>query len=267
MNREHLESMRWLYDSDESYRKAMRAILAEEVKEKRRALLKKKLRQARFKKKVYTLKQSLRRLIPTRLQARRLGSRLRVRRLRRLLKKLTASRKRMAIAGAGVLGAMVVAVLVLGVIASKRSPSNGAGGKDGQVAGAQTPADAPFQPVIVSDKAVTTDDYRYDAQKQVLSYATTVAGVKATISQQPFPEAFIQDSAKFDEFLESIKNKQTIPLTNGTAYISVDKETDQAQFGVYMTPKYLVFIRSDQPIEPASWQDYFKNFTVNELPK
>lgn len=262
MNREHLESMRWLYDSDESYKKAVRAILAEEVKEKRRAMLKKKLRQARFQKKVRTITGPFKKL---KIGSFKLGSfKLKYvpQRLKGLAKKTVATKKRIALTGAVMLGLLVVGVLSVGMFESQKQPEEAKG--DSDVAGVSTTApEAPFDPLITSDKASKPDDYRYEESKNLLTYTATIGTTKATISQQPFPEDFIKDSAKFEQFLESIPEKKTIPLSSGTAYLSVNKEDDLVQFGVYMTPEFLVFLRTEEPIEKEKWQEYFKYITLN----
>lgn len=285
INREHLENMRWLYDSDESYKKAIRQIMAEEVKEKRRALLKKKIRQARMQKRIRTVTKPFMGLAaqfklsgPGGIghQAARLARRSAV-----VSRQLVATRQRMAISGAVILGVLVIGTFAISLGVTRKPPSE-QGGVDGQgatgMAGAtSSAADAPFDPIILSDTAAKPEDYRYDSSKELLTYSATISGIKATISQQPFPQDFIQDTAKFEQFLEGIPNKQTLPLVSGTAYLSVIKadaaETDpiaavtgaggKVQYAVYMNPKFLVFVRAESPLPKEDWQVYFKSLTLN----
>ncbi len=161
------------------------------------------------------------------------------------------------------------------MFAAKNNPATPEQGGAGGTGEAATAAEAPFDPIILSDKATKPEDYRYDDTKQLLTYAATISGVKATISQQPFPDEFIKDTVKFEAFLESIPEKQTLPLTTGTAYLSIIKEEptaesimsgvtgEQVQYAVYMNPKFLVFIRSEKPMEKEKWQEYFKYLTLN----
>lgn len=96
---------------------------------------------------------------------------------------------------------------------------------------------------------------KYDAQRKVVNYKDSIGGVEITISQQPLPEAFKQDTeAKVKKIAEEFSATKTIATANPTAYIGTSAKGPQTV--IFSKKDLLVFIQSTKVIDDHDWAEY-----------
>ena len=230
---EHIRSMRWLYDDEESYHKAIRKIKLAELKEIREKEL---LKEERRKKRYGIIK-----------SAATLGKQTTT------LAEHNAKRvpRKYMIAVIMIAGCLLIGVIIWRITGGSMNQAKDDAGT------AIVAAKAPFKAVITPGNDVAPSQIQYDPQKKVLAYPEMIGATSATISQQPFPQQFIEDPAKFEAFLDSIPSRMTYPLKNGSAYMAID-QNGKVQYSVIVTPDALVFIHASSALSQSEWITYFK---------
>lgn len=99
---------------------------------------------------------------------------------------------------------------------------------------------------------------RYDAQRKVVNFQDSIGGVAITISQQPLPEAFKEDTeAKVKKMAEEFSATKTIATANPTAYIGTSAKGPQTV--IFSKKDLLVFIQSAKKIDDHDWAEYVTN--------
>ncbi len=96
---------------------------------------------------------------------------------------------------------------------------------------------------------------RFDSQRKVVNYRDSIGGVAITISQQPLPEGFKQDTdAKVKKMAEEFSATKTIATANPTAYIGTSEKGPQTV--IFSKKDLLVFIQSAKKIDDHDWAEY-----------
>lgn len=96
---------------------------------------------------------------------------------------------------------------------------------------------------------------KFDVQRKVVNYTDSIGGVAITISQQPLPEAFKQDTdAKVRKMAEDFSATKTIATANPTAYVGTSAKGPQTV--IFSKKDLLVFIQSTKEIDDHDWAEY-----------
>lgn len=99
---------------------------------------------------------------------------------------------------------------------------------------------------------------RFDAERKVVNYKDSIGGVAITVSQQPLPEAFRQDTdSKVKKMAEGFSATKTIATANPTAYIGSSEKGPQTV--IFSKKDLLVFIQSAKKIDDHDWAEYITN--------
>lgn len=89
----------------------------------------------------------------------------------------------------------------------------------------------------------------------VYAYADTVGGVAISVSQQPLPKSFENNtSQQVAELAKQYNATVTISASGTTAYIGTS--ADGPQSVIFTKNNLLVLIKSQQTLDDTSWKDY-----------
>jgi hypothetical protein len=232
LDEEHIRNLRWLYDDEQSYQKAVRKLLNDKATEEQEKLEQKERRRQQL--------QRARGVVKTRTAtiAKRYLGRVRITR-------------RWALYGTfGFLGLVIIGAAgnAISLARTKKPPAAPAG--TGAV-------HAPFK-AAVTPKVAGDATQKYDPKKNVLSYPDKIGTTQIVISQQPLPAVFKTDPSKLLAFLDqNVPNRSSVAVPTGTAYMSVLEPDNTVQFSVYITDSALVFLRAQKPLPKQNWETYF----------
>lgn len=99
---------------------------------------------------------------------------------------------------------------------------------------------------------------RFDPEKQVVNFVDSIGGIDITISQQPLPEDFKDDTdAKVKKLAEGFSATKTIATANPTAYIGTSAKGPQTV--IFAKNDLLVFMQSSKKIDDVDWASYVTN--------
>ncbi|MDB5179772.1 MAG: hypothetical protein JWN12_404 [Candidatus Saccharibacteria bacterium] len=89
----------------------------------------------------------------------------------------------------------------------------------------------------------------------VYAYADTVSGVPISVSQQPLPASFKNNSdSKVAELAKSYNATATITIGDTTVYIGTSAKGPQSV--IFTKSNLLILIKSEKKIENAAWSTY-----------
>ena len=155
-------------------------------------------------------------------------------------------------------GALAI-VLVIGVIAvSTRSDNKNTPGTTNVLSSSDQKASFEYSLPTGAGSDVKPDEVRYDAQKKVVNFTDSIGGVDITISQQPLPDDFKNDTAeKVKKLAEGFSATKTVTTANPTAYIGTSVKGPQTV--IFSKKDLLVFIQSTKQIDDHDWAEYITN--------
>ena len=108
------------------------------------------------------------------------------------------------------------------------------------------------------DASEANGTVKYDATKKVVNYQDDIGGVAITISQQPLPSGFKEDTeAKVKKLAEDFAATKTIATANPTAYVGTSAKGPQTV--IFSKKDLLVFIQSAKEIDDKDWAEYITN--------
>ena len=108
------------------------------------------------------------------------------------------------------------------------------------------------------DASEANGTVKYDATKKVVNYQDDIGGVAITISQQPLPSNFKDDTeAKVKKLAEDFAATKTIATANPTAYVGTSAKGPQTV--IFSKKDLLVFIQSTKEIDDKDWAEYITN--------
>lgn len=225
------DGMRWLYDDDESYAKAVRKMRIEAAMEARKKQLAQKTR-------VTHLKRAKVRMIDgTRTTAGRLAD-------------MSARAKKVALLSGVVLVVSVVAFTTL------RQNDDAGSGKATTVQGVQDKKIPEFDYLIPKDAPQSVSGaVAYDSQRKVASFSDVIGADSIVVSQQPLPEKFkIDPVGELEKFAKQINANDKIEVGEVTAYSGVSIKGPQTI--VLIKNGVLLFMTSDHKLQNKAWFDY-----------
>ena len=114
---------------------------------------------------------------------------------------------------------------------------------------------SPLAPDVSDDEI----DYRFDAQRNVLSFSTQYNNATLTVSQQSVPENVESDPEGLAGIAQQIGAEETVESDNGIVYLAPNTSTS-GQTALFATDEVLVFIYSDIVLGNEEWQEY-----INQL--
>ena len=95
----------------------------------------------------------------------------------------------------------------------------------------------------------------YNAQRQVVSFTDTVGGVQVTVSQQPLPAGFQEDTdTKVEKLAKDFSATDVLSTASPKAYIGTS--VDGPQTVIFYKADALVFIKSADTIDKPEWAEY-----------
>ncbi len=101
-------------------------------------------------------------------------------------------------------------------------------------------------------------DVRYNAERKLVNFKDSIGGVEITISQQPLPEAFKEDTDnKVKKLAADFSATKAITTANPTAYLGTSVEGPQTV--IFTKKDLLVFILSTKSIDEHDWAEYITN--------
>lgn len=108
------------------------------------------------------------------------------------------------------------------------------------------------------EESNATGEVRYDSEKKVVNFQDSIGGVAITISQQPLPTGFEDDTdAKVKRLAEDFSAKEVLATANPTAYLGTSAKGPQTV--VFAKKNLLVFIQSAKEIDNNDWAEYITN--------
>jgi hypothetical protein len=165
------------------------------------------------------------------------------------LPKLPKLTRKQASIGAGL--GVVVLCLFVGQLLIKDSSK---GNKDVLGGSVQEPD---FDTVLPDGKKDETSDNKlgYDPQRRVASFRDTLEGKVITVSQQPLPEAFKNNTdEEVKKLAKGFNANEVIQESNPKAYLGTD--VSGAQTVIFHKKGLLVFILSPKQIDKDQWAAY-----------
>jgi len=165
------------------------------------------------------------------------------------LPKLTKKQVRLGVICGGVLASGLVVVLVVSLLGNGKKP-------DGQGVLSDTNQKPSFDTVLPNGKEDdAADKVKFDPQKQVASFTDNIGTTQITVSQQPLPEPFKEDTdEKVKKFAEGYNAKTVINESNPKAYIGTSGKGPQTV--IFTKNNLLIFIKSANTIDKDQWADY-----------
>lgn len=96
---------------------------------------------------------------------------------------------------------------------------------------------------------------RFDAKRQVVNYVDSIGGVEITVSQQPLPEGFKDNTEdKVKKLAEDFTANHVLATANPTAYLGTSAKGPQTV--IFAKKDLLVFIQSTSKIDDHDWAEY-----------
>lgn len=101
-------------------------------------------------------------------------------------------------------------------------------------------------------------EVKFDAQKKVVNFRDSIGSTTITVSQQPLPAGFENDTdAKVKKLAEEFSAKDVLVNANPTAYLGTDEKGPQTV--IFAKKDLLVFIQSTKQIDKNDWAEYITN--------
>lgn len=228
------EGMRWLYDDEASYQKAVRKMRIEAAREERRKQLARKVRAERLdaiRDRIAGLFRSVSRV--------RMASRLR------------RGHTKLYIAGGVIAIGLLVAIPFS--VRNDNSPTVT------DVQGAQDQKAPEFDTVLPGgDQSLLAGKVVYDEQRKVASYVDMIGDAKVTVSEQQLPERFKQDRlGELEKFAKQINANEKIEVGEVVAFSGVSIKGPQTV--VFIKNDVLVFMGTEKKLQNKAWFDYIAN--------
>lgn len=236
LDKNHLESLRWLYDDEETYRKAVLKL----IKDDQRAEKQKAFERARRRKQIE---------IFVRRQYKALLALLRQ-------KLALISQKRRQV-GYGIIGFVFLFAIFTGSRALLRrfKPGNDVA-QTGTLGEASTAPD--FTPILPAGKQNQIKP-NFSPQEKVFTYADNHNGSNLVVSQQKLPgNIAVGDGVA--SLAQSLGATTVIQTTRGNAYLK-DSDTGE-QIVVMSFNDLLIFVRTATPLTIIDWMDYAESLTL-----
>jgi hypothetical protein len=99
---------------------------------------------------------------------------------------------------------------------------------------------------------------KYDATKKVVNFVDSIGGVQITVSQQPLPAGFEENTQdKVQKLAEDFSATHPLTTATPTAYLGTDSKGPQTV--IFAKKKLLVFIQSANKIDDHDWAEYITN--------
>lgn len=173
-----------------------------------------------------------------------------------LRKKLPKLPKNLSYKKAGIGAGALVIVLVIGVVALQARDNKGE--KTGNTGVLGTASQKPtFEYNLPTGAAsgVKKENVRYDAQRKVVNFTDSIGGVTITISQQPLPDKFKENTDdEVKKLAESFSATEVLSTANPTAYLGTSAKGPQTV--IFSKKGLLVFIQSTKEIDNHDWAEY-----------
>jgi hypothetical protein len=176
-----------------------------------------------------------------------------------LSKKLPKLPKNLTYKKAGIGAGSLILVIAVGVIALQARDSKGENTGNTGVLGtaSQKPTFEYSLPTGVGHD-VKSESVRYDAQRKVVNFTDSIGGVTITISQQPLPDKFKENTDdEVKKLAESFSANEVLSTANPTAYLGTSAKGPQTV--IFSKKGLLVFIQSTKEIDNHDWAEYITN--------
>lgn len=114
-----------------------------------------------------------------------------------------------------------------------------------------------FDTVLPSGKQENTTSSKlgYDPERKVASFTDTIGTANITVSQQPLPEQFKENTdEEVKKVAEGFSANEVINESNPKAYLGTD--VSGAQTVIFHKNNLLIFILSNKQIEKDQWAEY-----------
>jgi hypothetical protein len=126
-----------------------------------------------------------------------------------------------------------------------------------------------FSPLIPSKRgAYTTDSFKYDASKQILSYKLTDGQHTVVVTEQSQPVQFTEIAGYQEQFLTNvIQQSETIQTSNGTVYLGHPSKQPTQQVAVMLDRGLLVFMTPQNSNELSSneWRGLVEQLEIQKV--
>ena len=155
--------------------------------------------------------------------------------------------------------AMAALVILVGVIVLIRKDDQGSNTTDGSSVLSQSSAKPDFEYSLPKGKDSEVEQaVKYDATKKVVNFVDSIGGVQITVSQQPLPAGFEENTQdKVQKLAEDFSATHPLTTATPTAYLGTDSKGPQTV--IFTKKKLLVFIQSANKIDDHDWAEYITN--------
>jgi hypothetical protein len=156
----------------------------------------------------------------------------------------------------GVAGLVLIGGIT-GVLLATKKGTSGKGDTPAVLAEYKEKADFPYSLPKGSDTEIE-GEVRYNPQRKLVNFKDSIGGVVITISQQPLPEGFKEDTdTKVKKLAQDFNATKTIATANPTSYIGTSAKGPQTV--IFSKKDLLVFIQSTSIIDDHDWAEYITN--------
>lgn len=221
------EGMRWLYDDDRAYEKAVRKLEQDELREKNEKRL------------LRDYKKRQRRILAAKIKGKVKKIVLRA--------KAAYTPRRAVIAGV----VLLVVIAGLGIVASREYKQKATKYNQGTVT-------ADFKPAVPEKTEVQPQTVENNNFK-IVTYQDTYNKISLIVSQQKLPDQFYKNPAAIKE-LDQFKNADEVDTSKGKIYVTSNPSGQQWASMVY--GNILLFIQTSQRMSDSDWFTYIGNLKV-----
>jgi hypothetical protein len=101
------------------------------------------------------------------------------------------------------------------------------------------------------------DSIVYDERAKLLSYAASIYGVEAIVSEQPTPESFIDIPEVYTKVVASMQEYAKFESEMGTVYLTKPTNLGGKQAAVTNSKGVLMFVKPARDLTEDQWRRFF----------
>lgn len=119
--------------------------------------------------------------------------------------------------------------------------------------------------ILVPSKTVSKVEKRtvkYSSTNKVLSFQSEYEGASLVISEQAFPDQFVDIPQAYDQFLNQLPTITSFGSVNGQVNIAEPPNLHGLTLIVMNTKGTFIFIHPSKNITENSWREFFNNLVV-----
>ncbi len=125
-----------------------------------------------------------------------------------------------------------------------------------------------FSPLVLGRSPdYKADNFKYDADNEVLSYLVNGSGVKVAVSEQVQPPQFTEVEGYKDRFLSNaLQQYAAVQTSNGTVYLCRPPKSSGKQVAIMFEKGLMIFFTPDsKDLSERQWRQLAEQFVVQKI--